>query len=64
MLHRPSAINAIGQCRPKSAPEKRLQKNGWFDEVVSHMENKKLIPFKWNKESVFADAKRYRTNSE
>jgi len=50
-------------------PEERTRatspkKNGWFDEVVSHMENKKLIPFKWNKEGVFADAKRYRTNSE
>jgi len=28
------------------------------------MGNKKLILLKWNKESVFADAKRYRTKSE
>jgi hypothetical protein len=63
-VHCPSAINALGQCRLKSAREQRLQKNGWFDEVVSHMGNKKLILLKWNKESVFADAKRCRTKSE
>ena len=40
------------------------KKYGWFDEVVSHMENKKLIPLKWTKEKVIADAKKYTTRSE
>jgi len=47
--------------RTRATPPK---KNGWFDEVVSHMGNKKLILLKWNKESDFADAKRCRTKSE
>ena len=40
------------------------KKNGWFDEVTSHMENKRTIPIKWNKKAVLADAKKYKKKSK
>lgn len=40
------------------------KKNGWFTEITSHMENKRLLPIKWDKKNVIKDAKIYVKKSE
>lgn len=40
------------------------KENGWFEEAVAHMGNKKAIPVKWTKEKVLKNAKKFKKKSK